>query len=294
MWLLTLVFMASCSVERPEEILSDEQMEQVLYDYHIARAVGEEFASGENYRRQLFVEDAFRKNGITQAEFDISMTWFARYPQHLIPIYEKVNKRLREKRDGIGQLIAMRNEKPKDTAPGDSVDVWMWQRVYALPGTPLDNRISFHLPSDTNFQARDTLRWTIRFRFPEGVPDTLHAPLMAMQVAYEKDSVISTWQHVDTAGVHTLTLFADTLGAIKEVSGFVYMPSQPDSGTLLADHIMLMRYHANDSLYLQVDTLKGKQPKKIELKGEKSLTPANSPKPQVQKTNGRIMIKNVK
>ena len=116
---------------------------------------------------------------------------------------------------------------------------------------PLDNKITFTLPSDTNFHDRDTLRWSVRFRFHNGAPDSIHAPLMAMQILYEKnDSVISAIRKVQDTGVETLTLFADTLGEIKEIRGFIYYPQQETPQHLLADRISLMRYHATDSLVI--------------------------------------------
>ena len=113
----------------------------------------------------------------------------------------------------------------------------------SVTGMPLDNKITFTLPSDTNFHDRDTLRWSVRFRFHNGAPDSIHAPLMAMQVLYEKnDSVISAIRKVQDTGVETLTLFADTLGEIKEIRGFIYYPQQETPQPLLADRISLMRY----------------------------------------------------
>ena len=154
-----------------------------------------------------------------------------------------MNVRLKAERDGINHLIALRDNKPKESLPGDSIDVWIWQHIYQLTGMPLDNKITFTLPSDTNFHDRDTLRWSVRFRFHNGAPDSIHAPLMAMQVLYEKnDSVISAIRKVQDTGVETLTLFADTLGEIKEIRGFIYYPQQETPQPLLADRISLMRY----------------------------------------------------
>ena len=243
--------LTACKVKRPETVLPDAKMENVLYDYHIAKAMGEEVPYNESYKRVLYIESVFKKYGITQADFDSSMVWFARNPEVLTKIYEKVNVRLKAERDGINHLIALRDNKPKESLPGDSIDVWIWQHIYQLTGMPLDNKITFTLPSDTNFHDRDTLRWSARFRFHNGAPDSIHAPLMAMQVLYEKnDSVISTIRKVQGTGVETLTLFADTLGEIKEIRGFIYYPQQETPQPLLADRISLMRYHATDSLVI--------------------------------------------
>ena len=93
--------LTACKVKRPETVLPDAKMENVLYDYHIAKAMGEEVPYNESYKRVLYIESVFKKYGITQADFDSSMVWFARNPEVLTKIYEKVNVRLKAERDGI-------------------------------------------------------------------------------------------------------------------------------------------------------------------------------------------------
>ena len=153
---------------------------------------------------------------------------------------KKVNQRLKAERDGINHLIALRDNKPKESSPGDSIDVWRGRHIYYLTGTPMDNKLTFTLPSDTNFKDRDTLRWTVRFRFLNGTPDSLHAPLMAMQVLYAKDT-LNDMLKVKQSGTETISLFADTLGEIKRNTrlyllsctaihtGCVGRPHQPDA-----------------------------------------------------------------
>lgn len=240
--------LTACQVKRPKDVLPDAKMENVLYDYHIAKAMGEEIPYNESYKRLLYIESVFKKHGITKADFDSSMVWFARNPQILTKIYEKVNLRLKAERDGINHLIALRDHKPKESLPGDSIDVWIGQHICQLTGMPLDNKLTFTLPADTNFHDRDTLRWNVGFRFYNGTPDSLHAPLMAMQIKYENDSVINGMLKVKDAGIETISLFADTLGKIKEVRGFIYYPMQKVPQPLLIDRISLMRYHATDSI----------------------------------------------
>ena len=254
--LLLACCLTACQVRRPEKVLQDAKMEDVLYDYHIAKAMGEEARYDEHYKQALYIESVFRKHGITQSDFDTSMVWFSRHPELLSKIYEKVNTRLKAERDGIDHLIALRDNKPKESLPGDSINVWAWQPVYRLTGMPLNNKMVFVLPADSNFRDRDTLRWNVRFRFHgssalnDDVPtDSAYAPLMAMQILYEKnDTVVDAIRKVRGAGVETISLYADTLGKIKEVRGFIYYPEQRTLRSVLADRISLMRYHAKDSL----------------------------------------------
>lgn len=171
-WYYSVIFLAfgltACQVKRPDTVISDAKMENVLYDFHIAKAMGEEVPYSESYKRVLYIESVYRKHGITQADFDTSMVWYARHPDALTKVYEKVNQRLKAERDGINHLIALRDNKPKESSPGDSIDVWRGRHICYLTGTPMDNKLTFTLPSDTNFKDRDTLRWTVRFRFLNG------------------------------------------------------------------------------------------------------------------------------
>ena len=71
-----LFSLAACRVKRPDFVLSDAKMEAVLYDYHIAKAMGEQLSYNESYKRVLYLESVCRKNGMTEGQFDTSMVWF--------------------------------------------------------------------------------------------------------------------------------------------------------------------------------------------------------------------------
>ena len=105
--------LTACQVKRPDTVIPDAKMENVLYDFHIAKAMGEEIPYNESYKRVLYIESVYKKYGITQADFDTSMVWYARHPDALTKVYEKVNQRLKAERDGINHLIALRDNKPK-------------------------------------------------------------------------------------------------------------------------------------------------------------------------------------
>lgn len=246
---LLMFLLATCKVERPDHILSDELMEEVLFDYHIAKAMGENLDYRDNYKRTLYLDAVFDKHHITEAQFDSTMAWYARHPEVINEVYEVVRERLKAERDNYDNLVAMRDGKPKKSKEGDSIDVWIWNRIHLITGMPLDNKLTFTLPSDDNFMDTDTLQWTVGVHFLNEPPaDTLRRPVMAMQVVYSKDTVISSLCRIDSSMLAKLTLHADTLGSIKEVSGFIYYPSNQAKKALVIDSISLMRYHAGDSI----------------------------------------------
>lgn len=238
--------MMSCEIKRPDTVLSDAEMEEVLYDYHIAKSTGEELARSENVKKALYIEYVFQKHGITEAEFDSSMVWFARNPKILGEIYGRVTQRLKAEQSQVNQLIALRDNKPVQSAEGDSIDVWAWKRIYHLSTYPLSNKLTFTLPSDVNFKDSDTLKWTVRYRFLNGRPANLAASQMSLQILYDKDT-LNSMLRIDTMGVKEMVLSSDTSGALKEIRGFIYYSAETEEApALLLDHISLMRYHVKD------------------------------------------------
>ena len=263
-WALLAVVMVACKVERPGYVLSDGVMEKVLYDYHIAKAMGENLDYNEQYKRTLYLNAVFKKHNITQAQFDTTMAWYARHPEVVNEVYDIVRERLMASRENYNHLVSLRDGKPTRSKAGDSIDVWIWDRIHMLSGMPLDNKLMFTLPSDDNYQASDTIKWTVGFKFlSEQLVDTTKRPIMAMQVAYAKDTIVSALCRIDSSQVAQLVLQADTLGDIKELRGFIYYPTNQPKHTLLIDSVSLMRYHqTNDSIPATTDD---KKEEKIEL-----------------------------
>lgn len=263
---LLIVLAAGCKVKRPDEVLPESTMENLLYDYHIAKAMGDNLPYSENYKKVLYTDAVFKKHGTNKAEFDSSMVWYTRNTEVLAKVYEKVSKRLKAEQTVINHLISIRDKKPMTSEPGDSIDVWAWQRLKRLTGMPTDNKLTFVLPSDSNFKERDTLVWEVRYRFAEGMPDSTLAALMAMQITFSNDSIISEMKTVTSSGVESICLHSDTLGPIKEIKGFIYYPRVENPRTLITDQITLMRYHSTDSLYASNDSLQNDSLKLIPAK----------------------------
>ena len=121
---------------------------------------------------------------------------------------------------------------------------------------------------------------------------------MAMQILYAKDT-LNEMLKVKRSGTETISLFADTLGEIKEIRGFIYYPAQKSTQSILADRISLMRYHATDTLFnvdkeslkiddkaIKKDTVPGKplELKKQDEKKDSIRRPEMRPRPRLRQT----------
>lgn len=87
---------AGCKVKRPSDVISESKMENLLYDYHVAKSMGDNLPYSENYKKALYIDAVFKKYGTTQAAFDSSMVWYTRNTEILSKIYDKVKKRLKD------------------------------------------------------------------------------------------------------------------------------------------------------------------------------------------------------
>ena len=104
---------AGCKVKRPDDVISESKMENLLYDYHVAKSMGDNLPYSENYKKALYIDAVFKKYGTTQAAFDSSMVWYTRNTEILSKIYDKVKKRLKDEQELVGDLIAKRKSEAK-------------------------------------------------------------------------------------------------------------------------------------------------------------------------------------
>lgn len=264
---LLLVFIlfsvVACKLEIPKSVLPEKKMEDFLYDYHIAKSMGDEIPYNERYKRAIYVRSVYKKHNITSEEFDSSMVWYTRNLDVLSRVYDRVNKRLEQEKEAIDYLVSIREDRPMTSKQGDSIDVWAWRTNYKLSSSPLYNKLTFLLPSDSNFHDRDTLIWQATYLFKDisGNDSLFMFPIMSLQAVYENDSTVYAMDEVKEDGQKQLLVYADTLGKLKEVRGAIYIPM---SDSLLYEYfvsdVKLMRYHAQDSLSidslaLEVDTI---------------------------------------
>lgn len=161
----SLLLVVACRVERPKEILSPSQMEEVLYDFHLAQIMGSDL-NGENaYKRPLYMEYVYDKYHITREQLDSSLVWYARYPKNLANIYERLEHRADVEMERIKRMQEEAEHRGPKPVEGDSADIWYDRRIVMLTSLPLSNRVSYSIPTDSNFHLCDILEWTFDVRF---------------------------------------------------------------------------------------------------------------------------------
>ena len=251
-WILLacLAFLTSCGKEIPDDIIQPDQMEQVLYDYHLS--MGMSSNNLKNTEKVAHKHYIFKKHGITEAEFDSSMVWYTRESQELMGIYENLNKRFSREYNHVERLLESREDANMRTSvSGDTVDIWRKADMYWMTKAPLNNQLAFEIKSDTTFHERDAFLWSMDYIFfsPGEV-------VMGMNVVYENDSVIGTTQVVNESGSQSIYLHTDSAYRVKMLNGFIYVPNDSDlKPNVLVHKLSLTRYHRSGLDSLTTDTI---------------------------------------
>ena len=254
--IMGLLCLSACNVRRPEMVISNNKMADVLYDYHMTKAMIKNRTVPSDDEKQAYMDFVFKKHGITEEVFDSSLSWYSHNPDQMTSVYDQVFARMNRESEGIKLRISARDNLSVVSKPGDTVDVWTERRMIRVSNKAFENLLTFKIDADQYYEATDTIRWSMNYHFMNGEPTSERAPIMMMQIWYDRDSVISEQRIVRQDGRQIITLQNDTLGDLKSVQGFIYYPKQDDSTKfLLLDDILLMRLHSEKKRTEVADTL---------------------------------------
>lgn len=92
-----VVYLSACS-GRPDGVLSQQAMEDAMFDVFLAQAM---IQGGRSSEQDSLISGVLAKHGITQADFDSSLVWYASQGEDYYKIGERVHTRLQEFKNNI-------------------------------------------------------------------------------------------------------------------------------------------------------------------------------------------------
>lgn len=236
----SLLSLSSCKKKVPSDVIQPAQMEDLLYDYHLAQAAGNQFSGQDYYKKELLMQYVFQKHHVTEAQFDSSMVWYTRNMEKLGDIYTDLDKRFADVNLNAGRNYLMQQETA-GAASGDTVDVWNDRRFYALTPADLNNRVTFKVKADTTFHELDRFIWKMDVYRPQPQRGELYAGL---NIYYQNDSVAGITRRVDK-GELNMMVKADTF-RISYVQGFMLYRDTvtgEKAAPVVVRDVKLMRIH---------------------------------------------------
>ncbi len=218
---------ASCKPTVPDTFIPESEMENLLYDYHLAAAMARQSEGDKDANAIAYRAAVLKKYGVSEELLDTSMVYYMRHTERLQKIYERISDRMDREAQELGATIAM-NGMTVISANGDTADVWNGQKALALIPRQPYNLYQFNQKADSSFHKGDKLILTFRtnFIFQDGSRDGM----AYLAVIFANDSVATRNMHVSSASNYNLQLDdGDSLG-IKEVKGFFLLGKGNQSG----------------------------------------------------------------
>ena len=101
-YLLVYIFMMGCSSNAPENLISEEKMESIIFDIMILNA-----SSGYDLKidnNMISDELIYRKYNIDSAQFYNSELYYSRNPRIHLNIYSNVKRRIQKSIDSLKNI----------------------------------------------------------------------------------------------------------------------------------------------------------------------------------------------
>ena len=99
------------SVEPPEQLISPEKMEDVLYDLSLIKALKNTNFQTEESKSILTPDYLFKKHNIDSLQWEENLRYYSKNPKQFLLIYKNVQERYPQVLDSIDTLLLRENKK---------------------------------------------------------------------------------------------------------------------------------------------------------------------------------------
>lgn len=228
-----------CCCSGKEKHLSKGEMADVMADMELADAYAQTVPgmAGDSARAVLR-NSILEKHGITQAEFDATLSWYGHNIEKFTELYDEVDKRL-EKRQK--KLLASAGEGSGDNAGS----LWPYSAMAMLSTLSAQDAIEFSVPAP-EMEKGDRLEW--KMRLSRSVPVN-----MVLGVDYKEGGTSYVFKRFSSDRALELTLQSDSTRNISRLYGVMTVTS----GGMLpiwADSISLKRLPLAGETYYRYNT----------------------------------------
>lgn len=250
-WGMALVI--ACKPSVPSEYIQPDDMEDLLYDYHIAQTMAEENGQTpeeKDYYQTLYFATVLEKHGVTKAEFDSSLVYYYIRADKFNDIYRNVTKRLGEKAVTLGASENEVNRYAYMQENEDTMDIWKGPVSAMLIPYPPYNRLDFVQKADTSFRKGDSFMLMLNNDFIYQSGSRLAEACLA--VVYDNDTIISRTMPCSSTGMNQLHIPDNDDHAVKEVRGYIYLTPEKEKNTslklMVVKNIQLIKFRRKEKL----------------------------------------------
>lgn len=250
--LLLALVLDSCD-PAPRGVLGRSDMVDLLVDLHTAEAMTEmrpnDFQSDS--ARLALRQSVFAKHGITQAQYDSSLVWYAHHIEAYNEVYKKVLLRLNDEQKQLAEEnmkaskanpANQREAHKQYPAKGDTANVWTAPTCYVLPGSLNCGYVQFELQPDP--EARQGDRYKLEGKFL-----AMNNRITVLLAAdYVDGSTALVCRSTSGNGWNNFVLQTDSTRPVRRVFGYLRYDIVPSS-VAMVDSVSLVRTHLDRASY---------------------------------------------
>lgn len=235
--IVVLLLAGGCD-HRPKGVLSEGKMANVLADLALVESLSDNRLASEGpsdsvYR--VYRQSIMAKYGVTEAEFDSTLSWYGHNLEAYSELYAAVDKRIENREK---QYAGSTRQTPDDSD----------QSLLPLPGmltigaNDPDNGFSFAIDGK-RLKKGDCLTLKMRFNRLTG------SATVYLAAEYPRMETFYIRSQVHTSGPVDITLQTDSARLPERITGYVHLTDAPsqrvwiDSLTLTASPLLPASYH---------------------------------------------------
>lgn len=237
------LLVTACKPRTPEQYIQPEAMEDILVDYHMAKAMAQ--VEGKlPVEEQEYLTAVLMKHGVTREEFDSSLVYYYIRAERFATIYGHVKTRLDEKALALGATEGELGKYASLASTGDTANVWRETNTLMLLPMPPYNRFDFTFETDSTFLPGDDLlmQFMVDFVYQDGTKDGL-----LYLVAEYPDKIVTSHQIFSYSGLIQTRLESKSKHAPTHIAGYFYLGGGNTPTTtlkmLFVNSIQLIRFH---------------------------------------------------
>lgn len=238
----------SCAPGTPEQYIQPDDMEDLLVDFHKARAMAHNSSARSDsvdYYEALYTKAVLEKHGVSQEHFDSSFVYYYSRADRFSSIYKEVADRLDEQALILGASEGEIGKYAALNANGDTANIWKERPATMMMPVPPYNRWDFRLEADTTFRRGDA--FLLQFVSDYVYQDGARNGVVYLAVDYESDTTVTRNLHFTTSGISQLRFDTSVDSDIRSVRGFFYLDGGSEQTTttrlLFLNNVQLIRFH---------------------------------------------------
>ena len=242
--ILLAFVLVSCKPTVPSTYIQPGEMEDLLYDYHVAMSVAA-VKNATPEQQEAYKLAVFKRYGIDETEFENSLKYYLRHTERLKKIYENIDERLKKEAQAQGISASDFSQYGDASLKGDTANVWNRAKAMILMPQPPYNYHYFEVKTDTTFHKGDQL--TLEFDPLFIVQDGTREGVAVFTVTFGNDSIATETARFFSEGHQSVPIQDTAHSGIKRVRGYFYMPQPQGNSTtfrlLAITNIKLIRMH---------------------------------------------------